>query len=643
MGMKNHTDISCNPEEVIAHLQAQLAILERDNKALLEENDRLIADRLELKNQIHGLVVNEVECARKHLQASFEEKLTQQTNKLKEQFEQEKSELKCQHTKELSDLCAKYERLIEKYLLANQRYYGCKSEKVIPGQLSLFNDVEFASDISGTEPLLDEVIEKKPRRRGGKRKIDFSKLEQVVIRHELPQEEQVCEVCGDKLEEFNVEVSYTLRLVPAHLIAEKHERVVYRCKACCEDNAAGSDTPSVIKRADMPKSPIKGSLASASLISYILHAKYTNALPLYRLEQDFKCLGVNISRQNMANWTISVYEKWLTLLHARMKEKLLEKDIIHADETGIQVLKEPDRTPKQKSYMWLFAASGCECPLYIYEYHPTRARSVPQNFLAGWSGTLMTDGYKPYFDLGPTITNTACLVHIRRKFAEIVKTAGGDSLAQAAGSIALAARQKIDEMFSVDSRFYELTYVERKEKRDTYLAPLMKSFLRWAKEQKFKVLPKSALDEALDYAITYWPFVLNILKDGRLELSNNLAERAIKPFVIGRKNFLFSDTPHGAHASAAIYSIVVTAKANGIKPRDYLEWVLTVMPNANNASDPQFLDGLIPGIGTLPPELYMDPQAAEKAKMLADDPIIDIDPVLFGELEPKETLVDTHK
>lgn len=630
--MKKHTDIPFNSEDIIAVMQAQIAALERDNKALAEENDRLIADRYELKNQISGLVTKELESARKHLQVSFEEKLAQKINELKEQ-----------HAKELSELRAKYERIIEQYLLANQRYYGCKSERIVPEQLSLFNDVEFASDMSGTEPALDEVIEKKPRRGGGKRKIDFSKLEQVVIRHELPKEEQVCEVCGSELEEFNVEVSYTLRLVPAHLIAEKHERVVYRCKVCCEANAAGSDTPSVIKRADMPKGPIKGSFATASLISYILHAKYTNALPLYRLEQDFKCLGVNISRQNMANWTISVYERWLSLLYARMKEKLLEKDIIHADETEVQVLKEPNREPTSKSRMWLFAAGACEHPLYIYEYHPTRSKSVAQDFLSGWSGTLMTDGYAPYFKLGPAITNTACLVHIRRKFAEIVKIAGGDCLAQAAGSVALEARRLIDEMFAVDSTFDGLSYVERKQKRDENLRPLMEDFFEWAKEQKLKATPKLALDGALDYAICYWPYVLNILSDGRLELSNNLAERAIKPFVIGRKNFLFSDTPQGAHASAAIYSIIITAKANGIKPRDYLEWLLTVMPNAKDVSNPAFLDSLIPGIGTLPPELYMDPQAAQKAKLLADDPIVDIDPLLFEDLDPKETLVDTHE
>lgn len=509
---------------------------------------------------------------------------------------------------ELEAVRVERDRLIELMRLANQRFFGCKSEKVIGDQMSLFNDMEAAADDSA-EPVLEEATIAKPRRRGGKRKIDYAKLEQVVIRHELADDERVCPACGEGLSEMNVEVTYALRMVPAHLIVERHERVVYRCNICCAKNAEDGSVPSVIKRADMPALPIKGSFATPSLISYIINGKYVNALPLYRMEYDFKCLGVDVSRQNMANWVMRSYERWLSRIAARMKAHLLEGDIIHADETEVQVLKEPNREAKQKSRMWLFCAPACDHPLYVYEYHPTRSGDVAARFLTGWTGTLTTDGYKPYFTLDG-ITNTACLVHARRRFAEIVKVAGGDIKAEEAGSVALEARRMIDHMFAVDSKFDALDANERRTRRNSELRPLMEKFFTWAQARLLEAVPTLALHGALAYAIKYWPYVMNVLDDGRLELSNNIAERAIKPFVIGRKNFLFSDTPRGAEASAGIYSVVTTAKMNGLNPRKYIEWLLTVMPNTANLDDPTVLDTMMPWSNSIDNDLRLSPAKA---------------------------------
>ena len=526
---------------------------------------------------------------------------------------------------ELASVRAERDRLIEKIILANQRFFGCKSERVMPDQLSLFNDMEAAADNS-VEPVLDEVIINKPRRRGGKRRIDYSALEEVIIVHELPAYDRTCPQCNSALSEFNVEVSYTLRMVPAHLVAERHERAVYRCDTCCNANAKDGTTPSYILRANMPAMPLKGSFATPSLISYVINGKYVNALPLYRMEYDFLCLGADISRQNMANWVMRTYELWLSRMHARMKEKLLEGDVIHADETVVQVLKEPNREAKQQSRMWLFCAPACDNPLYVFEYHPTRSGEVAVRFLSGWSGTLMTDGYQPYFKLGSTICNTACLVHVRRKFAEIVKVAGGDIKCEEVGSVALEARRRIDKIFAIDSNFDNMDYETRRQKRAAQIRPLMEEFYIWAQARKLEAVPGMALDVALTYAITYWPYVMNVLDDGRLEFSNNLAERAIKPFVIGRKNFLFSDTPRGAEASAGIYSVVTTAKMNGLNPRKYIEWLLTEMPNAKDISDVNFLDSLMPWSASIPAELHLKPEVAAEAAKMADDPIVDIDP-----------------
>lgn len=544
------------------------------------------------------------------------------------------AELERELRDELAAVRAERDRLVEMVLLANQRFFGCRSEKVVPNQLSLFNDMEAAADPGAAEP---EAVPAEPRRRGGKRVVDYSKLEQVVVRHELPESARECPECGSELQEFKIEVTYALRMVPARLVAERRERAVYRCPACCAANAAGEDAAASIVRAPMPAMPIKGSFATPSLIAYVLNGKYVNALPLYRMEYDFKCLGAPVSRQNMANWAMRAWELWLSRLRARMKALLLEGDIVHADESEVQVLKEPGREAKCKSRMWLFASPACSKPIFIYEYNPTRSGKVAEGFLRGWSGWLCTDGYRPYFALenGGEVVNVACMVHIRRKFAEIVKSVGGDAKAEAACSVALAARRRVDAMFAIDSNFDEMAaagdFEGRRLGRERDLRPMMEDFFTWAQARRMEASPRMALDNALKYAVDYWPYAMNALGDGRLELDNNLAERAIKPFVIGRKNFLFSDTPRGAEASAGIYSVVATAKANGLNPRKYLEWLLEEMPNAADLGDPAYLDSLMPWSDSVPEEIRLKPEAAAEAAKMADDPIIDIDPSAFSE------------
>ena len=594
--MGKSTDIPA--EEQIARLVAQVESLSRDNERLARDNAELARAAAEAARGPAGLA----------------------------------EELRA----ELAAVKAERDRLIELVRLSNQRFFGCKSEKVIPDQLSLFNDMEAAADGS-PEPAFEDAVPAKPRKRGGKRKIDYSKLEQVVVRHELPAGSRGCPGCGAEMEEFNVEVTYSLRMVPAHLVAERNERAVYRCPGCCAANAAGGEAPAAIVRAPMPAPPIRGSFATPSLIAYVVNGKYSNSLPLYRMEQDFRCLGAGISRQNMANWVMRSWELWLSRLRARMKDLLLMGDIVHADETEVQVLREPGREAKCKSRMWLFAAPACDRPIYVYEYSPTRSGRVAADFLRGWSGWLVTDGYAPYFSLGNggEVRNVACLVHVRRKFAEIVKLAGGD--AKAAGTAALEGRRRVDAMFAADAKLAGLAaagdFEGRRLARERGLRPLMEGFLAWARAARAEAAPRMPLANALDYAIKYWPHVMNALEDGRLPLDNNLAERGIKPFVIGRKNFLFSDTPRGAEASAGMYSAVVTAKANGLNPRKYVQWLLEEMPNAADPDDPAYLDSLMPWSESLPAEIRLRQEAAEEAARMADDPIIDIDPSAFADGE----------
>ena len=574
-GTDGHIDGAMAAEGQIALLRAQIESLARDNERLAAENSRLAA-----------------EAAAEHAR--------------------------------IAELEGKMARIVEQIKLANTRFFGSRSEKVVPGQLSLFNGVEASADTDAKEPsVADALSPARPRRRGGKRRIDTSRLERVVVEHAV--EDPECPECGSALSEMKVEVTEVIRLVPAHLVVEEHRRRVYRCDSCCRSNAEGGEGKSVIVRAPMPAlTPIPGSFATASLVASVVNSKYAYSMPLYRLEDEFACLGASISRQNMANWVVNVHGRWLSLVHARMKEKLLEGRYIHADETECQVLREPGRDPHSKSRMWLFRSGARDVPNCIYEYHPTREGRVAREFLSGWSGYLTTDGYQPYYNLGnPGVTNVSCLVHARRKFEEIVKVAGGDAAAEAAGSVALAAGRRIDAMFRVDAGFDRLGAEERREMRLEKLKPLMVEFGEWAGGQVLRAVPNLALHGALEYAIRYWPYVMNVLEDGNLELDNNIAERAIKPFVIGRKNFLFSNTPRGAEASAAIYSIVVTAKLNGLNQRAYVEWLLDEMPNDAHLREPGRIDRYLPWSDEVPDECRLSPKEAAEAAEMPDEPIVD--------------------
>ena len=239
------------------------------------------------------------------------------------------------------------------------------------------------------------------------------------------------------------------------------------------------------------------------------------SLPLYRIEADLKACGATISRQDMANWMMNVHARWLAKVHERMKVELLSHVRIHADETTVQVLKEPNREAKKKSRMWLFCSARCDVPVYVFEYHETRRKGVAQEFLAGWSGTLTTDGYKPYFNLGnPNIANTACLVHVRRYFAQIVKIAGGGAKAASAASVALEARRRIDAMFQgrLQVRRHGAGRQEGRPRRGAPPAHGGRSGM--ARAQLPLASPKLAPHRALQYAVEFWPYVMNVLEDG---------------------------------------------------------------------------------------------------------------------------------
>ena len=396
-----------------------------------------------------------------------------------------------------------------------------------------------------------------------RQKEKFGSLPVETIEYKLAEEEKVCDVCGSILTEMKKEVRKELKIIPAQVKVIEHVTYVYSCRNCDKNGTEG-----YIKRADSPKALIPKSMVSPSILAYILNQKYTNAMPLYRQEQEFNRYGVMLTRQNLSNWTLKGAQL-LKPLMAELKKELLTNELLHADETTLEVLNEPGKESTSKSYMWLYRTSECtEHPVILYDYQIGRSGAHAMAFLKDWEGTyLHCDGYSGYKRL-ENVTLCGCLVHAKRKFHEAwtVNKSNED---------AKAGETYIQKLFAIETQADRLgyDYEQRLSLRQTESRKLIEEFYIWLENLALKTLPQSLLGKAITYAQNQKEYLCNFLKDGRIQLSNNLAEQSIKPFVIGRKNWLFSNTQNGANASALIYSIIQTAIANDLKPMYYLEYV----------------------------------------------------------------------
>lgn len=490
---------------------------------------------------------------------------------------------------ENAELTAKVNWFMEQFRLSKQRQFSSSSERTNLDQLQLFNEVEV--EAKPTPEPTEETITYKRRKRQGHREAQLENLPVETIEYRLPEEEQVCSCCGGALHEMSVEVRQEIKVIPAEVKLVKRVRYVYSCRHCEQEEIT---TP--IVTAPMPAPVLPGSLASPSAIAYIMTQKYVDGLPLYRQEQQLTRLGVELSRQTMANWMIYGADNWLSLIYGRMHQLLLEQEILHADETKLQVLHEPGRKAQTQSYMWLYRTGREGPPIVLYDYQETRAGKHPRQFLSGFKGYLHVDGYTGYDGL-LYITLVACWAHARRKFDEALKVLPAEQR-----SLPVAAKEGLDfcnQLFAIERDLKEATNDERYQARLARSRPVLDAFLAWLNYQKPRVLPKSALGQAIQYCLNQWNKLEAFLMDGRLELDNNRSERSIKPFVIGRKNWLFANTPRGARASAIIYSIVETAKENSLNPFIYLTYLFEKLPNID-VKDPDALGKLLPWSATLP-------------------------------------------
>lgn len=484
---------------------------------------------------------------------------------------------------ELKALVKYYE---EQFRLSKHRQFGAKSEKSEYDQLNLFNEAEITADTSLPEPKLVEIEKHFRKSRSLVNDNLPENLPVEVVEHELPIDEQICPECHGELHVMGQDKRRELKIIPAKAVIVEHIRKVYACRNC-EQNACS--VPIVKAPVDNPV--IKGSFASPEAVAHIMTQKFVMGTPLYRQEQDWNRQGIAISRQTMSNWLLKATEDWLEPIYNALREKLVLHDVLHADETTLQVLKEPGKTAQSKSYMWLYrTGSDAKTPIVLYEYQPDRRAKRAAEFLKDFKGYLHTDGYEGYHSLPEQITVIGCFAHARRKWDEALKSIPEEDRAN---SNVLIGKRYCDALFKLERDFAELPHNERFLKRQELSKPLLDEFFAWLKN--LEALPKSALGKAVHYTLSQWKYLERYLLDGRLELSNNRAERSIKPFVIGRKNFLFANTPRGAKASAIMFSIIETAKENGLEPFKYLTYIFKNAPNRDISDDIDCLEKLMPG------------------------------------------------
>ena len=497
-------------------------------------------------------------------------------------------------SKSNQQLTEKVTQLTEQLAYLTQKLYGRKTEKsatILDGQLviqevaeGLFNEAEAYADPTAVEPDVFEQPLKKTRA-GYKRKAFFEKLPVKEMLYTLD-EAQECPQCGDSLKKVgNKFVRSEINFIPAQLSILNIYQETCECPAC---KAKTGQTAFVEPKVPVPVMP--HSYASASSVAYTMYQKYVQSVPLNRQEKDWKAMGLNLTRSTLSNWILQTSETWFRPVVDFMHRKLLEEKHIHMDETPVQVMREPGRKNQTDSYMWVLAnIKESPKPVRIFRYAPGRGNQYARQFLKGYSGFLYTDDYAGYNKL-EGIKRCLCWSHVRRRFKDaiIVKNKGSGETPAEVGFRYCSA------LFKWERKFEEMAPDERKKARLEKHRPVLDAFWAWVDDNIGKSLPKSKLGQALAYAKDNRKYLETYLEDGSCAISNNLAENSIRPFALGRRNWLFAGSPKGADASACIYSLVETAKANDLDPFKYLQCLLMLIPGSNFQTNDDTMMGLMP-------------------------------------------------
>jgi transposase len=487
------------------------------------------------------------------------------------------------------------ERLEMELRLLRQKMYGPKSERIVIDpevQPHLFNEAE-ATEKEAEIAEEIQVIQYE-RKKGGRRLLpdNLQRIDQV---HDIAEEEKVCG-CGCRLNCIGEEVTEELDIVPRQCRVIRHIRLKYACRQC---EGVESDKGAV-QIAPPPVQLLPKTIATAGLIASVVVEKFADGLPLYRQAARFSREGIEISRGTLSNWVVRVGELCNPILEI-LREDLRAGPLINADETPVQVLKEPGRANTTKSYMWVFRG-GISPPgsVVVFDYRPTRSGDeILKEYLSDYTGCVQTDGYIGYEVLSElAVSHAGCWAHVRRKFVEVVQAvdkAGKGK--ERRGCSADVAVSKIRRLYDIErqAKNRELTGNDLVQFRLEHALPLLEEFHDWLKARIGGTPPKGLLGTAMNYTLKQWDRIIVYMHNPHVGLDNNPAENAIRPFAVGRKNWLFAGSPAGARASANLYSLVETAKANGLEPYRYLRYIFERLPYAKTPEDyrkltPPYLD-----------------------------------------------------
>ena len=489
---------------------------------------------------------------------------------------------------EIDELKRKLEHMNEVFANAQRARFGQSSEQknyvLGKDQLSLFNEAESSQDHKAEEPNPNTIfVEAHERKKKRSQTEMLNNLPEEEVLLEIPEGQLVCGKCGGKMKPIGKKfLRHEMQIVPKQIKLLAYYAVTYACDSCEKDTGLAH-----IVSVKQPIPLMKHSLASPSTVAYIMTQKYVDGLPLARQEKIWAREGVSLSRATMANWVIQCSEVWLKPLYRHMKQELLTHSVIHADETVVQILKEDGKPATSESRMWLYASAALlRHQVRLFEYQPDRSGKRPESFLKGFEGALVTDGYAGYNQV-QKVTHCGCWAHARRKWREAMPDGATVKTSKAAIGFRYCNQLFAEERKCV---LYKPEY--RKEYRQGKELPLLEEYFAWLNT----VHPEkgSKLEEAVRYSINQKQQLCAFLDKVEVPISNNLAENAIRPFTLGRKNWLFCDTPKGAKASAIVYSLVESAKANGIEPFAYLQHVLVQLPYLGKSPSHEELETLMP-------------------------------------------------
>ena len=515
------------------------------------------------------------------------------------QVHQKKQETEIQllkeKTKELEFMNA---LLSDRLALAQRKQFGSSSEKYAEGyeQMDLFNEAEQEADPNAAEPEMEEIHPKSYKRKKttGKKEEDLSAFETTeVIKHKLEGNDRFCPECGTKYKVVTTETVKYLKFIPARFEVVEETTYVYACPKC-----------GMMKRPQKDPSLLKGSVATPSLVAGIMNAKYVNGMPLARQEREFARYNLNLSTKTMANWIILCAKRYLQPIYDLMREEFLRSRYIHCDETRLQVIDEPEQKGTTQNWMWVYLTdeySGSP-RMVLFQYERTRGGYHPVEFLGDeFRGYLTCDGYQAYHGLPEQITVTGCMAHARRRFDEaLTPLKKGFTKEQLKETTAYQAMARIGMLYKIEELIRNQSPEERYAERQKQSKPLLEAFFGWLHTLEGSVNRSSKIGEAVLYALNQEKYLIAYLEDGHLSIDNSAAERAIKNFAIGRRNWLFSKSIKGAEASATVYSITETALLNGLKPYDYVAYILERMKDLEPFPSKEDLQQLLPWSESIP-------------------------------------------